>query len=209
MSKIWSAMLCISIVIAVFFGNPDSVISSIMDSGKSAVENVITLIGMMCFWSGIFNIFEKTSVIKKLSKIFSKTVGFLFNKNNLSDASKEYMCMNITTNIIGVGNAATVNGIKAIKSLHEDNNKNDIPSNNMTTFVLLNTASLQLIPSSMIALRAMYGSSSPSSIVIPIWIVTGISLIAGIISIKILNKRIQLFMKCKLILISLKILFYK
>ena len=88
MSKIWSAMLCISIVIAVFFGNPDSVISSIMDSGKSAVENVITLIGMMCFWSGIFNIFEKTSVIKKLSKIFSKTVGFLFSKNNLSDASK-------------------------------------------------------------------------------------------------------------------------
>ncbi len=189
MSKIWSAMLCISIVIAVFFGNPDSVISSIVDSGKSAVENVITLIGMMCFWSGIFNIFEKTSVIKKLSKIFSKTVGFLFSKNNLSDASKEYMCMNITTNIIGVGNAATVNGIKAIKSLHEDNNKNDIPSNNMTTFVLLNTASLQLIPSSMIALRAMYGSSSPSSIVIPIWIVTGLSLIAGIISIKILNKR--------------------
>ena len=189
MSKIWSAMLCISIVIAVFFGNPDSVISSIMDSGKSAVENVITLIGMMCFWSGIFNVFEKTSVIKKLSKIFSKTVGFLFSKNNLSDASKEYMCMNITTNIIGVGNAATVNGIKAIKSLHEDNNKKDIPSNNMTTFVLLNTASLQLIPSSMIALRAMYGSSNPTSIVIPVWIVTGLSLIAGIISIKILNKR--------------------
>ncbi len=189
MSKIWGAMLCISIIIAVFFGNPDSVISSIMDSGKSAVENVITLIGMMCFWSGIFNVFEKTSVIKKLSKIFSKTVGFLFSKNNLSDASKEYMCMNITTNIIGVGNAATVNGIKAIKSLHEDNNKKDIPSNNMTTFVLLNTASLQLIPSSMIALRAMYGSSNPTSIVIPVWIVTGLSLIAGIISIKILNKR--------------------
>ncbi len=189
MSKIWGAMLCISIIIAVFFGNPDSVISSIMDSGKSAVENVITLIGMMCFWSGIFNIFEKTSVIKKLSKVFSKTVGFLFSKDNLSNASKEYMCMNITTNIIGVGNAATVNGIKAIKSLHEDNNKKDIPSNNMTTFVLLNTASLQLIPSSMIALRAMYGSSNPTSIVIPVWIVTGLSLIAGIISIKILNKR--------------------
>ena len=189
MSKIWGAMLCISIIIAVFFGNPDSVISSIMDSGKSAVENVITLIGMMCFWSGIFNIFEKTSVIKKLSKVFSKTVGFLFSKDNLSNASKEYMCMNITTNIIGVGNAATVNGIKAIKSLHEDNNKKDIQSNNMTTFVLLNTASLQLIPSSMIALRAMYGSSNPTSIVIPVWIVTGLSLIAGIISIKILNKR--------------------
>lgn len=189
MSKIWSIMLIVSIIIAIFLGNPDTVINSIMDSGKNAVENVITLIGMMCFWSGIFNIFEKTSAIKKLSKIFSKTIGFLFNKKNLSDASKEYMCMNITTNIIGVGNAATVNGIKAIKSLHEDNNKSEVPSDNMTTFVLLNTASLQIIPSSMIALRAMYGSENPTSIVIPIWIITGISLIAGITAIKILNKK--------------------
>lgn len=189
MSKVWSAMLVISIVTAIFLGNPDTVINSIMDSGKSAVENVITLIGMMCFWSGIFNIFEKTSAIKKLSKLFSKSIGFLFNKKNLSDSSKEYMCMNITTNIIGVGNAATVNGIKAIKSLHDDNNQSDIPSDNMTTFVLLNTASLQLIPSSMIALRAMHGSHNPTSIVIPIWIVTGVSLIAGILAIKIINKK--------------------
>lgn len=190
MSKIWSFMLIISIVIAIFLGNPDTIISSIMDSGKSAVENVITLIGMMCFWSGIFNIFEKTSAIKKLSKVFSKTIGFLFNKKKLSDSSKEYMCMNITTNIIGVGNAATVNGIKAIKSLHNDNNQSDIPSDNMTTFVLLNTASLQLIPSSMIALRAMHGSQNPTAIVMPIWIVTGVSLIAGLLAIKIINKKI-------------------
>ena len=189
MSKIWSAMLIVSIIVAIFIGNPDTVINSIMNSGKSAIENVISLIGMMCFWSGIFNIFEKTSAIKKLSKVFSKTIGFLFNKKNLSDTSKEYMCMNITTNIVGVGNAATVNGLKAIKSLHEDNNESETPSDNMTTFVLLNTASLQLIPSSMIALRAMYGSVSPTSIVIPIWIVTAISLISGIISIKILNKK--------------------
>ena len=190
MSKVWSFMLILSIIIAIFCGNPDTVINSIMNSSESAIKNVITLIGMMCFWSGIFNIFEKTNAIKKLSKVFSKTIGFLFNKKNLSDKSKEYMCMNITSNIIGVGNAATVNGIKAIKSLHEDNNKKDIPSDDMTTFVLLNTASLQIIPSSMIALRAMHGSQNPTSIVIPIWIVTGISLIAGIISIKIINKRL-------------------
>lgn len=190
MSKIWSAMLIVSIIVSIFVGNPDTVINSIMNSGKSAIENVISLIGMMCFWSGIFNIFEKTNAIKKLSKVFSKTIGFLFNKKNLSDSSKEYMCMNIATNIVGVGNAATVNGLKAIKSLHEDNNEREIPSDNMTTFVLLNTASLQLIPSSMIALRSMYGSESPTSIVIPIWIVTAISLIAGIVAIKILNKKI-------------------
>lgn len=190
MSKLWGVLISVSIIIAIFFGNSNVVINSIMDSSKNAIENILTLTGMICFWSGIFKIFESTSIIQKLSKVFEKTIGFLFNKNNLSDKSKEYICMNMTSNIIGVGNAATVNGINAIKSLHEDNQKQDFPSDNMTTFILLNTASLQLIPSSMIALRAMYGSLTPSSIVIPIWIVTGVSLVFGIISIKILNKKI-------------------
>ena len=189
MSKLWGVLISVSIIIAIFFGNSNVVINSIMDSSKNAIENILTLTGMICFWSGIFKIFESTSIIQKLSKVFEKTIGFLFNKNNLSDKSKEYICMNLTSNIIGVGNAATINGIKAIKALHEDNKKQDFPSDNMTTFILLNTASLQLIPSSMIALRAMYGSLTPSSIVIPIWIVTFVSLICGIISIKLLNKK--------------------
>ena len=99
--------------------------------------------------------------------------------------------MNISTNIIGVGNAATVNGIKAMEELQKMNDSNDSPNDNMTMFVLINTASLQIIPSSMIALRALYGSSNPTSIVIPIWIVTCVALIVGITSIKILNKKMR------------------
>lgn len=189
MSKVWGSMLVISIMVALFLGTPDVVISSIMESSKGAVQNILSLASMVCFWSGIFNILEKTDSIKKLSKVFSKTISFLFNKEKLSDESKEYICMNVCTNIIGVGNASTVNGIKAINALDKDNDKSDLPSDNMTIFVLLNTASLQLIPSNMIALRAMYGSSNATSIVVPIWIVTGLSLISGIISIKILNKK--------------------
>ena len=189
MSKIWGFLIGLSIIVAIFLGKPDVVINSIMDSSRNAIENVLTLTGMICFWSGIFKIFESTSVIQKFSKLFGKTIGFLFNKKDLSNKSKEYICMNLTSNIIGVGNAATINGIKAIKALHEDNKKQDFPSDNMTTFILLNTASIQLIPSSMIALRTMYGSLNPSAIVIPIWIVTFVSLICGIISIKLLNKK--------------------
>ena len=189
MSKIWGFLIGLSIIVAIFLGKPDVVINSIMDSSRNAIENILTLTGMICFWSGIFKIFESTSVIQKFSKLFGKTIGFLFNKKDLSNKSKEYICMNLTSNIIGVGNAATINGIKAIKALHEDNKKQDFPSDNMTTFILLNTASIQLIPSSMIALRTMYGSLNPSAIVIPIWIVTFVSLICGIISIKLLNKK--------------------
>lgn len=189
MSKIWGTMLIFCISVAVLSGNVQIVIESVVNSGKDTVENVLTLAGMMCFWSGIFKIFEKTSVIKSFSKGFSKIVNLLFNKKNMSEKTKEYISLNLVSNIAGIGNAATINGIKAIESLQEENEIKDIPSDNMTTFVLLNTASIQLIPTSIIALRSLYGSNNPSEIVVPIWIVTCISLLFGIISIKLLNKK--------------------
>ncbi len=190
MSKIWGSILIFCIAVAIITGNAQLVIDSIMNSGKDAVENIITLIGMMCFWSGMFNIFEKTTAIKKFSILFSKIIDKIFDKKSLRDATKEYMSLNIASNIVGIGNASTINGIKAIECLQEENENKDLPSDNMTTFVLVNTASIQLIPTSIIALRSLYGSSNSVSIVIPIWIVTCISLICGLFSIKLLNKKI-------------------
>lgn len=189
MSKIWGSILLICISVAIISGNAGIVIDSIVNSGKDTVENVLTLTGMMCFWSGIFKIFEKTSVVKSFSRSFAKIVNLLFNKKNMSEKTKEYISLNMVSNIVGIGNAATINGIKAIENLQEENEIKDTPSDNMTTFVLLNTASIQLIPTSIIALRSLYGSSNPSSIVVPIWIVTCVSLIFGILSIKILNRK--------------------
>ena len=85
MSKIWGAMLIISIAVAIFTGNVETVVSSIMTSGQNAVENILGLVGMMCFWNGLFNIFEKTSAIKTFSKFFSKIIGKLFNKKELNE----------------------------------------------------------------------------------------------------------------------------
>ncbi len=189
MSKIWAFMLIVSIIISLCMGSSDEVITSIMQSGQSGVENVISLIAMTCFWSGMFKIFENTSAIKSFSKIFKKILYKIFNKKELNSKAEEYISMNIATNVIGVGNASTVNGIKAMEELQNENNIKDTPNDNMATFVLINTASLQLIPTSMIAMRALYGSNNPSAIVIPVWIVTIIALIVGLISIKILNRK--------------------
>lgn len=189
MSKIWGSILIFCVIVAIITGNAQVVIDSIMNSGKDAVENVITLIGMMCFWSGIFNIFEKTSAIKSFSNLFSKIIDKIFDKKSIRDETKEYMSLNIASNIVGIGNASTINGIKAIEMLQEENDSKELPSNNMTTFVLINTASIQLIPTSIIALRSLYGSSNSTAIVVPIWIVTCISLFLGLISIKLLNKK--------------------
>lgn len=189
MAKVWGFMLVISLIIAMATGNVNIVIDSIMKSSASSIENVITLAGMMCFWSGIFNIFENTSILDKFSNIFKKIIFVLFDKRSLNKQAVDYVSLNVTSNVIGIGNASTLNGIKAINALQEENDVKDTPNDNMTTFVLLNTASLQLIPTNIIALRSLYGSVNPTNIVVPIWIVTLCSLIAGITAIKILNKR--------------------
>lgn len=190
MSKVWSFMLIFSVVVALATGNVASVLDSVMSSGKSAVENVLQLVGMMCFWSGIFNIFEKTSAIKKFSKVFSVFVSKLFKKEEVNEKASEYISMNICSNVIGIGNAATLNGIRSMEEMQKINKKKDTPNNSMATFILINTASIQLIPTNMIAMRSMYGSTNASSIIVPIWIVTAIALVIGVISIKILNRKL-------------------
>lgn len=191
MSKIWAFIIVFSMIISLIMGNPGAVISDIMEYSKVSIQNIIELTGMMCFWSGIFNIFENTSAIEKFSNFFNKFMFKIFDNKKLTKKAKEYMSLNIVTNIVGIGNAATINGINAMKEMQNENEDKEKPSDNMTTFVLINTASLQLIPTNMIALRAMYGSTNPSSIIVPVWIVTMLSLIVGITSIKILNKKMR------------------
>lgn len=191
MSTVWVLLLGISIVVSFLTGDPGKITSGIMDQSKTAVENLINLVGMMCFWNGLFNIFEKTSAIKKLSNLLNKITSRLFKKSEVNEKALEYMSMNITTNVLGVGNASTINGIKSIEELQKINKDKEKPNDTMTTFILLNTASIQLIPTNMIALRAMYGSKNAASILVPVWIVTVCALFAGIISIKLLNKWVK------------------
>lgn len=190
MSAVWSFLICISIIVAFLTGNPGIITSEVMNQGKIAIENMLSLIGMMCFWNGIFNIFSQTSAIEKFSKLVEKFTKHLFKKDEINEQAMKYMSLNIATNILGVGNASTANGIKAIMELQKIND-NDKPNDTMTMFVVLNSASLQLIPTSMITLRAMYGSVAPASILVPVWIVTACALFAGVVAIKLLNRWVE------------------
>lgn len=190
MSKVWSFIIILSIIIAFLTGIPDVITSTAISESKVAVENVINLAGIMCFWSGIFKIFENISLLEKLSGKVNKVLLKFFDRNFLSKEAEKSMALNVTSNILGLGNASTIHGVKAIEEMSKINNSKK-PNDNMTKFVVLNTASLQLIPTSMIALRTLYGSSSPTSIIVPVWIVTIVSLIVGLISISILNKIIK------------------
>ncbi len=183
---VWPIFIIISFSYGIFSGNLENLNSSVFNSVNDAINLTISLLGTMCLWCGIMQIANKTSVINKLTKILEPLIRIIFPKIN-TKIEKE-ISMNMIANILGLGNAATPLGLKAMKSMQEENPKKEILSDSMAMFIIINTASIQIIPTTVIAIRNSMGSSNPTAIVVPIWIASVITATAGIIITKIFIK---------------------
>lgn len=188
LNKLWPIFIIISISYAIFTGNIDSVNDSIFNSCKEAVDLTITFLGTMTLWSGIMEIIKNTTLINKLNYLLKPVMKILFPKIKKEDKEYKEISMNIISNILGLGNASTPLGIKAMKSMQDKNLKKDEITNEMMMFIVLNTASIQIIPTTILAIRSSLGSENPNLIIIPVWIVTIIAAFAGILMTKILIK---------------------
>ncbi len=186
MSIIFSFIFIICVIFSCVFLSPNIVLESITNSAKGAIENICIIASMLIFWSGIFNIMSNTKLLSKISKKLYSVFSFLFKKDEVSDKAKEYISLNLASNIMGVGNAATVNSLNGIEELQKSNKDKKKLNKSMATFILLNTSSLQIIPTSMISLRVLYGSQNPSAIIIPVIIVSVISLSVALISLNLI-----------------------
>ncbi len=186
---IWPLFIILSFTYAILTGNVEKVNASIFDSTANAIELTLTLLGTICLWSGIMEIAKKTTLIEKLTKLLSPVMRFLFPDIKQTDEAHKEMSMNIIANVLGLGNAATPLGLKAMSSLQKQNKQKDRLTNSMAMFIILNTASLQLIPTTVLSIRSSLGSNSPTSIILPVWIATLSAAIVGIIAAKILMKK--------------------
>lgn len=189
MSVIWSLLLIICIVFSCFTSTPTIIIESITNSSKNAIENIWIIASMLIFWSGIFNILSNTNILSKVSRKIYSIFSFLFRKEEVSEKAKEYISLNIASNLLGVGNAATINSLNGIEELQNCNKNKKKINKSMAVFIALNTASMQIIPTSMISLRTLYNSSEPEKIVLPVIIVSFISLIVSLISVNLLWRK--------------------
>lgn len=187
MSKIWCAILIISISFSFFTGTSNGVLGIITEASYKSIENILVIAGMTCFWAGIFNILRHTKVIKIVSGILKPIILKLF-KGDLTEDELENISLNMASNLIGVGNAATVYAVKSIEEMQKRNENPKCVTENMSLFVLINTASIQLIPTNMLSLRLMYGSTNANFIISPNLVISTLSLIVGIIILKIINK---------------------
>lgn len=189
LNVIWPVFIIISFVFAILVGNIEEVNKSIFDSVGSAVELSITFLGTMCLWNGIMKIVQETSLMSKLTKLLNPIMKFLFPELRKDSPAKNEISMNIIANILGLGNAATPLGIRAMNELQKENVKKHTLSNSMIMFIVLNTASLQLIPTTVIAIRTSLGSENPSLVIVPVWIVTILAAVTAIFVTKRLMKK--------------------
>ena len=185
---IWPIFIIISFSYAIISGNLENLNSNIFDSLESAISLSITMLGTMCLWSGIINIASHTKIINIINKILRPIITFLFPNLKSNKKIQNEISMNMVANILGLGNAATPLGLKAMESLQKENTKKNQLSDSMIMLIVLNTASIQIIPTTVIAIRNSLGSNNPTIIILPVWIATICAAIIGIIVTKILIK---------------------
>ena len=182
MNFVWSALIIFSLIFAFFNGTLQETMQAGLAGAGSAFSVLLSFAGIMCFWSGILKIAEVGGAAKLCEKLLSPAVRMLFP--NVKDRS--HITMNIIANLLGMGNAA---GISAMRQLDEENGKGEHPSREMSRFAVLNTASLQLFPTTIIGLLASFGDPDPYRIVPLIWISSSISLVSALFMDFILSRK--------------------
>ena len=184
LNYIWSGLIAVSVLCALFMGNTADISNALIESGASSIQLILTMAGIICLWSGIMKIAVESGLTNIFAKIFAPLLRPLFPR-----LDKKSITMNISANLLGLGNAATPFGLKAMEQLHTLNDRRDIASNEMVVFVVMNTASLQLLPTTLAALRQSYGSSAPFEIIVPVWISSACALAVALLIACTLNIR--------------------
>lgn len=188
LNYIWFALMAIALVIAVFNGTAANVTKSAVDSAKTGVEIAIGLIGIMTLWLGIMRVAEQAGLVALLGRMLRPFRRLLFPEIPPEHPAIGAMILNIAANMLGLSNAATPLGIKAMEELQTLNEEKETASNSMVTFLALNTAGIQFIPATMIGVLAAAGSKNPTAIIGTTIIATISGAIAAVTSAKILQR---------------------
>ena len=186
---IWFFLIFIGIVVAIFTGNIDIINNAVIEDTQEAVTFAIGLTGIMAIWLGLMNIAKKSGLIKSFSRLISPLTRFLFPDIPKDHPAISAIVMNMVTNMFGAGNSATALGIKAMEEMNKLNNDKKRATNAMCMFLVINMSSVQLVPLTVLKIRADAGSLNPTEIIGTSLIATTISTVVGIISAKILQGR--------------------
>ena len=178
---IWSFFIIIGVLYGIFTGNIKTINDTLINSGTNAVEMIFKLIPLMCLWLGIMNIAKDSGLIDILAKKLNRVLKILFPEIPENHEALTYISSNIIMNMLGVGNAATPFGLKAMKEMQKLNKNKDVASRSMITFLVINTSSVTIIPTTIISFRILNNSLNPTGVVPLCIITTVLSCLFGIL----------------------------
>lgn len=185
---IWFLFIAFGTFIGIAVGRGEALSASIVNASSSTVELIISLVGIMCLWCGIMRIAQESGLTDKLSKLLKPILKLIFKESGKNDKVMGAMIMNITSNMMGLGNAATPFGIKTMEEMEKINPHKGTATNDMAKFLVLNACCIQLIPTTVLSVRAASGSKNPAVIIIPVIITSIVSAALGLIYCKLLEK---------------------
>ena len=188
LNYIWFALMAIAVIVAIFTGTPAAVTKAAVDSAKTAVDISLGLIGIMTLWLGIMRVAEKAGLISMLGRALRPISRLLFPDVPPEHPAIGAVIMNFAANMLGLSNAATPLGIKAMEELQELNPNKETASNAMVTFMTLNTGGIQLIPATIIGVLAASSSKNPTAIISTALVASVCGTIAAVTTAKILQR---------------------
>lgn len=198
LNYLWAAMLILGIVYGTLQGRLPELTEAALTSAGEAVNLCVTMAGIMALWVGVMEIAQKSGIIGRVSRVIGPFLDFMFPRLPREHPAREYITTNVIANIFGLGWAATPAGLKAMEALSDleeerrkigqQARKKGTASNEMCTFLVLNIASLQLIPVNIIAYRSQYGSVNPAAILAPSLVATLISAVVAMVFCKLMDR---------------------
>lgn len=194
---VWAGIMLISIISGFFTGKTAQVSAAVFSGAQTAVTLCISLLGCICLFSGIMEIAQKSGLAKIIAAALKPIIRLIFPGIDTSGKAAQAISLNITANMLGLGNAATPFGLQAMAELDKMNGHGKIASNYMVSFVVINTATVQIIPTTVAMLRQGAGSSAPLEIMPCVWCASVAALTAGITAAAIGN-RLRLTRKNKM-----------
>lgn len=180
-SYIWFFLIIIGVIYSFLTGNISIINESILTNGNEALELMLSILPVIVLWSGIMKIAEEAGLLRKFSRLLEPILSRLFPSVPKDNPALGFIASNIAANMMGLGSAATPFGLKAMSELQKINKDKDTASTPMITFLVLNTAGVTIVPTTVLALRIAHGSTNPSEIIIPGVIATFCSSIGGLL----------------------------
>lgn len=180
LSYIFAILIIISAAAAIINGKTSDLAQAILSEPVNAVELCIYLCGGMCYWGGIMRIADKSGLTDKVSKLLSVVLGRIFKGLDKNGKAFKAICMTLTANMLGLGNAATPLGIEAMKAMAEEENAADDATPSMIRFTVMNTASVAIIPTTALSMQLKYGAAEPARIVPAVWLAGSAAFLAAL-----------------------------